>query len=410
MNAKTRIVISLFLIAGLNSSINGQVLKLDSCYIWAVANYPLIRQYDLIDKAKDYSIQNAGNSYLPQMSIQGIAGYVFGSGQSESELIGIAQVNQLIWDGGATKVQKRSIAAQTETERANLDVSMYDVRSRVSQLFLGVLLIDEQLRLAEQHEKILANNAVRVKKLNENGLAFQIDLDEIAVEQRKLNQRRMEYRYVRNGYLQMLSLLIGRELGHEAALEKPALSELSSRLPMSRPEIKVFSAQRAMAEVEDAKRKADLMPRIGVTAAGVMIEPGVSLGPMSLSSLGMVGLSASWKINGLYRNTIQKQMNDLSLERIALNQRNFLFNNEIQTAQTRANIEKQKAVLEDDAEIVELRGRIREGYQVKYDNGMASLLDLLDAAEKENEARTQMALHEMQLLMTYYEYRSQTGN
>ena len=75
----------------------------------------------------------------------------------------------------------------------------------------------------------------------------------------------------------------------------------------------------------------------------------------------------------------------------------FLFNTKFQMTQTSANIEKQKAVLAEDEEIVNLRKTIREGYQLKYDTGKGPLFDLLNATEKESEARAQKALHEMQL-------------
>ena len=187
------------------------------------------------------------------------------------------------------------------------------------------------------------------------------------------------------------------------------VGELSS-LNMSRPELKAFDAQRAAINAEDAKRKVDLMPRIGLMGLGAFLEPGITLGPGSLSSLTVLGFNASWKISGLYKHANQKKLSQLALQKVDVQQTNFLFNKDLQTTQTRANIQKQQALLTEDGEIINLRNRIREGYQVKYDNGISSLIDLLNAAEKERESRIQMALHEMQLLMTYFEYKTQTGN
>ena len=75
-----------------------------------------------------------------------------------------------------------------------------------------------------------------------------------------------------------------------------------------------------------------------------------------------------------------------------------------------ANIEKQRAIVTDDDEIVKLREAIREGYQVKYDAGAGPLIDLLNASERETDARAQRATHEMELLMSIYEYLTITGN
>jgi len=88
----------------------------------------------------------------------------------------------------------------------------------------------------------------------------------------------------------------------------------------------------------------------------------------------------------------------------------FLFNTKLQITQASANIEKQRAILAEDEEIVSLRKTIREGYQLRYNTGISPLLDLLNATEKEGEAGTQKALHEMQLLMTLYDYKTIIGN
>ena len=61
----------------------------------------------------------------------------------------------------------------------------------------------------------------------------------------------------------------------------------------------------------------------------------------------------------------------------------FLFNTKLQITQASANIEKQRAILTEDDEIVSLRQTIRKGYQVKYDNGAGPLIDLLNATQKE---------------------------
>jgi len=225
-----------------------------------------------------------------------------------------------------------------------------------------------------------------------------------------LNQQKTEYRYVRQGYVRMLALMTAANINERTKLEKPAIASPLAEATIMRPELKLFESQRLSIYSEDDKRKVDLMPKVGVLGIGAVLTPEVALGPTRLSTIGVLGINASWSINGLYRNANLKKLNQLSVEKVDLQQQNFVFNTNLQVTQTKANIEKQQAILIEDKEIVDLRGRIREGYQAKYNNGITSLLDLLDATEKENEAKTQMALHEMQLLMSFYEYKTQIGN
>src|ERR1035438_946523 len=51
------------------------LLTLDSCYSRARQQYPLIKQKDLIEKTKEYSLSNASKGYLPQFSLNAQATY-----------------------------------------------------------------------------------------------------------------------------------------------------------------------------------------------------------------------------------------------------------------------------------------------------------------------------------------------
>ena len=74
--------------------------------------------------------------------------------KSDFQFIGIGQLNQTIWDGGATQTQKEVAKASAGVDKASVDVSMYEIRERINQLFFGILVIDAQM---EQLEVLVAN-------------------------------------------------------------------------------------------------------------------------------------------------------------------------------------------------------------------------------------------------------------
>lgn len=387
-----------------------QTLSLDSCQALARANYPLIRQYDLIRQTESYTLSNAGKAYLPQFSLTGIAGYLFVSGQQDQKLIGMARLQQTLWDGGATKTQKGIIQATADSEEADLEVSLYALRSRVNELYFGILLAEEQLKLTELQQTTLQRQAERIRAYHAIGLVYQTDLDELQVQLLQLHQQKTNYAYVRQGYTDLLALLTGVPPS-AVRPEAPPLTPLSSgdEVPLLRPEMQAFERKREEIQVRAQQRRVDVMPRLGIMGVMIGMDPGVSLGFMSLTSLGIIGLNASWNLGGVYRYSDQKQLSQLSLEQIEVQQETFTFSTHLETARIRADIQKQQALLSEDQEITRLRKRIREGYQVRYDAGTCSMLDLLDATEKENQAETEQMLHKMQLLMALYDYRTQTG-
>jgi len=57
-----------------------------------------------------------------------------------------------------------------------------------------------------------------------------------------------------------------------------------------------------------------------------------------------------------------------------------------------------------------LKGEITKSYQIRFDNGMCSMNDLVTSINKESEARSNRALHLVQLLMSTYNYMLMSGN
>ncbi|WP_426484864.1 TolC family protein [Flavobacterium sp. 2] len=395
---------------------SAQTLTIDQSYQLAVENYPLIKQYELIEKSKEYTISNANKAYLPQVSITAIEGYVFGDfptmgnsgNDSKFKFIGLGQVNQVIWDGGTTKTQKKIIEASSNVDKASVEVSLYELRSRVNQLYFGMLLIDEQLKQLEIQNTILSNNIDKVKKLHENGLTYKTDVDEMKVEQLNLNRQKKDFQYTRNGYQTMLSYLIGKNIS-QTKLEKP-INSIAFDTLIKRPEQIRFASQRNLVTAQADMQKVNLMPKVGLLGAGVVLAPGINLGNNKISTVGVAGLSVGWDIKGLYKNSNEKELTKQQLNQIDIQEETFLFNTRFQMNQKTADIERQTAILKDDDDIVKLRQTIREGYQLKYDTGAGPLIDLLNATEKEGNARAEKALHEIQLLMTSYEYQTIKGN
>ncbi len=397
-------------------------VTIEQCQEKAKANYPLIKQYDLIAKSTDYTISNANKAYLPQLSLNGITGYIISGlpsisapGQAAKEpskyqLIGIAQLNQTIWDGGATRSQKDIAKANAEVERSNVDVSFYSITERVNQIYFGILVIDEQLKQLDILNENLNRNLNNVKLSKENGLAFQTDVDEVKAELLNLEQKRIEFKYTRTGYMQMLSFVIGEKLNENELLEKPVVVTSIETQTNNRPELSLFASQLKLVETQSSINKVYNMPKIGLIGAGVILHPGMNLGSVKFNNIAIAGLSMSWNTAGIYKNSNNKNLDQIRIDRITNQRETFLFTNQLQLTQTSSDIEKQKAIIVKDDEIVLLKGSIKKSYQLKYDNGICTMSDLINAMSKESEARSNQALHNMQLLMSMYNYKTISGN
>jgi outer membrane protein TolC len=396
-----------------------QTLTIDSCYAITQRNYPLIKQYELIEQSKEFTISNANKAYLPQLNLTGIGGFVFGmpvigspgsaSESNNPKFIGVGQFNQLIWDGGATKSHKDVATFQSAVERANIDVQMYALRDRINQLYFGILLVDEQIKQIDIQIEMLNRNVNRISLMHNNGYALRTELNELKAEVLKVKQHRTEFEFTRKSYLNMLSIFMNTELSDSVRLLKP-LSTQSAETKNNRPELLLYENQRNLIDAESSINNVNLMPKIGILGAGALITPGINFGSDNLSSVALAGLSISWNIGGLYTRSSNKNLTGVNLDKIRTQEETFLFNNKIEVTQTNAEIEKYRTILLSDNEIVDLRKNICESYQLQYDNGSCSLYELINAADKETEARTNQALHDVQMMLAIYQLKSNTGN
>jgi len=212
-----------------------QVLSLKEARQMAHNNYPAIKQYQMIEQSKDYSLENAAKGWLPQVSASAGA-YAFTDIIQMNELlqqVGLDMENymanasvtirQKVYDGGQIAANKLVASAQSEVQRRQLDVSLYAINERIDQLYFGVLLLDEQLAQNDLLQKDLANSEQTIRSMMKGGVANQSDLDAILVEKVKAEQQQEVLQTSRKAYLGMLGVFIGKELGGSGSSEKESV-------------------------------------------------------------------------------------------------------------------------------------------------------------------------------------------
>lgn len=414
----------LFILFGFVSQFgNAQGLTIETCQDKAAANYPLVKQFGLLEKTNEYSISNANKGYLPQLSLSARLTYqsegtelpikipnVTIPALSKDQYQAVLEANQTIWDGGLIKAQKKGIEASTEAEKHKLDVDLYTLKDRVNQLYFGILLLNEQLIQNDILQTELQTNYDRVAAYKRNGVANQSDLDAIKVEQLNAQQREAELRSSRKSYLQMLSALTGQPIDEKTTLEKPAMPKTDIVIENHRPEIKLFDAQSRLFESQKEAINAGNLPKIGLFVQGGVGKPGLNMLTNAVSPFYIGGVRLSWNISGFYTQKNNLEKLELSKKSVDVQKETFLFNNNLANLQQQNEIDRLKEVLKNDDEIIVLRNNIKKSAEVKVQNGTLTVTDLLREINSESLAKQTKALHEIQLYISIYQQRNTTNN
>lgn len=410
----------------------GQTLTLDSCRQKAHANYPLLKQYGLIEKTADYNLSNANKAYLPQLNFAVKATYQSdvteipaSLGQAISQLTGkpfsfpslskdqyqaVLEVNQLIWDGGLISAQKKGIKASTEADKQKLEVDLYALNERINNLYFGIMLINEQLKQNNILLDELSVNCKRIEAFKQNGVAQQSDVDAIKVEQINARQRETDLKTMRQSYMQMLSAFTGLEITENTKLEKPLLPETVISAENKRPELFLFDSQNKMLDSQRDAVYAANLPKVGLFVQGGYGRPGLNMFTSEFSTFYIGGVRLSWNLSGFY--TLKNNLNkiDVSKKNVEVQKETFLFNNNLISKQQQNDIEKLKLTLKNDDEIIGLRNNIKKSAEAKVTNGTLTVTDLLREINAENISRQARALHEIQLYMAVYQLINNINN
>ena len=400
---------------------------LEECQQAAERNYPLIRQYDLIEKTTELTLANIQKGWLPQVSASAQATYqsdvVSFPDQMQAlyQQVGIdmkgltkdqyrvgIDVSQTIYDGGLISSQKAIAREQGKVQAAQNEVNIYNVRRRVNEMYFSLLMIDEQIQLNSDLQELLSGNERKLTSMVKGGTAAESDLNNVKAERLKAVQRATELESQKRMLQRMLSTFCGIEV---KALSKPLrgknVSLLGEKGEMLRPELRLFDAQLRLADTQEKALDAALKPRLGVFAQGYYGYPGLNMFEDMMSrkwSLnGIIGARLTWNIGALYTRKNDKAKLQLQREVTESNRDVFLFNNNLEQIQQNENIARYQQLMAGDEEIITLRSAVRKAAESKLSHGIIDVNDLVREINAENAARAQQSIHEIEMLKEMYD-------
>ena len=402
-------------------STNAQTLE--ECRKLAKENYPEIKHYNLLAMSEQFSLSNASKAWLPQVVVSGQMSYqsatpTYPEAFSEMmaangiQMTGLQkdqyklsiEVSQNLWDGGQTRANKAIIKADADYQKSQIDVALYNLNSRVDNLYFGILLLDARASLTENTLQVLEGNLSRMKSHLKNGVALQADVDAIEAELLTTRQHLEQIQASRNSYRRMLEVFIGRELTDEP-LKRPEMTNIQHH-ESARPELHMFAAQSALLEKKRLAIQSSLMPKFSAFAQGFHGYPGMDMFKDMMSKRwsfnALIGVRMSWNVTPLYTRKNDLAKLDVAQQQIDVQRDIFNFNTRMQTVQDDEAISRLQRALADDSRIVELRQSVRIAAESKLQNGVIETTELLRKIADETAARLNLTTHEIELLQAIY--------
>ena len=405
-----------------------QAQTLEECQRAAEQNYPLIRQYDLIEKTTNLTVANIQKGWLPQVSASAQATYQSDvvafpdefkqlyqqmgldmKGLTKDQYRVAIDVNQTIYDGGAISSQKAIAREQGKVQAAQNEVNLYNVRKRVNEMYFSLLLLDEQIKLNSDLQELLLGNEKKLESMVKNGTAAESDWQSVKAERLNVIQQKTSLESQKRMLQTMLSTFCGIEVKNP---QKPTVAEANAT--NNRPEMRLYDAQLRLADAQERALNSALMPKLGVFAQGYYGYPGLNMFEDMMrhdwSLNGLIGAKLTWNIGALYTRKNDKAKLQLQRDLTETSREVFLFNNNLEQIQQNEEIARYRQLMADDEEIISLRSAVRKAAESKLSHGIIDVNDLVREINQENAARVSQSIHEIEMLRQIYDNKFTTNN
>jgi len=398
--------------------------SLEECRQAAEHNYPIIRQYDLIARTTELTVRNIQKAWFPQISVTAQGSYqnkvtawpenlqgLFA--QMGLQLQGLSRdqykvgidVRQTLFDGGTIGSRREIARGEGAVQAAQTEVDLYKIGQRVHEMYFGLLLLDEQLRLNADVNALLRSNEAQLAAMLKSGTASAGDFENVKAERLSAEQQQTELLSQRQTLQRLLSLFCGIPVD---SIRRPPVPNLPSG-ENKRPELRLFDRRLQLTDAQEKALDAQLLPQLGFFAQGYYGNPGLNLFEDMMkrrwSWNGIAGLKLTWNLSALYTHRNEKSKLRVQRELIENARQQFLFNNQLDETQQSENVRRFRAIAQRDGEIIALRTAVRKAAESKLAHGIIDVNGLLREINKENAAKTQQAIHEIDMLKAMYDLK-----
>jgi outer membrane protein TolC len=398
-------------------------LTLDQAYDLARQNYPFIKQKDLVRQTADLTIENLNKGYLPQFTISGQATYQSDVTSVPISIPGIkidapgkdqykvqAELSQLLFDGGNIAAQKSVQAANQQVEDQKAEVELYKVKDRINQLYLGILLVDEQVKQTDIVKNDIQLGIKRVEAQVKNGTAFRSSQLTLEAELMKNDQRVIELKANRKGLVDVLSLFLNKQLPADVQLEQPVIPATLVKESVARPELKLYNYQNELFKVQNGLISAKNRPRTSMFIQGGYGRPALNLLNNNFDWFYIAGVRLNWALGNLYTTKKERELLQVNQRMVDVQKELFMLNTNTQLKQQQAEVDKLSQLIQSDQQIIGIRAQVKEAANAQLTNGVITANDFLKEVNAEDQAKQSLITHQLQLLMAQINARTISGN
>jgi len=397
-----------------------QTISLEECYNLVAKNYPLVKQMQLLKTQHELDNAVISNSRLPQLNLNAQVTY-----QSDVTEVPIANsnieplnndqyratlsVNQLIYNGGTTNAFLKQQSARLKTKQKQIEVSLYQLKQQINQLYFSILLSQETTLLLNAKESQLKATLNEVKAGVKYGALLPASDKILEAELIKIKQQFIEIKNTKATLIETLSGLIGQNLNTSTKIKQP-LIKASLTTKIKRPELDLFQYKKEEIGSSETLLAKQIAPKILGFATGGYGNPGLNMLDNSFQPFYTVGVKLNWNVFDWNTNKKQRKSLVINKEIIDNEVEIFKLNTNIELHKQQQEINKITLIINTDLEIIKLRKEVLETAASQLKNGVITSSAYSTELTNLYEAENTLIKHKIQLQLAKANYRVIKGS
>ncbi|MGB6048030.1 MAG: TolC family protein [Flavobacteriales bacterium] len=387
----------------------------------ALANSPNTTDKQLLLEAGELRAKTVNNAWLPQ--VKGVVQGTYQSEVTEFDLSAMGfpaitispdqyhagfEVQQTIYEFGATKAKHDLELTTAQAQAARSDVDLLSVTQRMDKLYATLLLQRSGLEILRSRAKDLHAQLEQVSSAVRNGVSLKSNEEVLKAESLTTQQQIVTSETGLAQTVSELSIWTGLTLDTTMTFvlpQAPAPAGMGQR-----PELRAFELQRSGLDVQAKLLKKGNLPHLAAFGNGYYGRPGFNFLNNDFRTYGIVGVGMNWNLAGYYTQGKQLQENTVQQKLIDDRKRIFELQQATDLEREAKEITKLDRLAELDSSIVESKTFVRKAAASQLENGVITAQDYVTYQNAQDQAKLNLELHRIQAVMARIAYQLTQGN
>lgn len=387
----------------------------------ALANSPNTNDKQLLLEAGELRAKTVNNAWLPQ--VKGVVQGTYQSEVTEFDLSAMGfpaitispdqyhagfEVQQTIYEFGATKAKHDLELTTAQAQAARSDVDLLSVTQRMDKLYATLLLQRSGLEILRSRAKDLHAQLEQVSSAVRNGVSLKSNEEVLKAESLTTQQQIVTSETGLAQTVSELSIWTGLTLDTTMTFvlpQAPAPAGMGQR-----PELRAFELQRSGLDLQAKLLKKGNLPHLAAFGNGYYGRPGFNFLNNDFRTYGIVGVGMNWNLAGYYTQGKQLQENTVQQKLIDDRKRIFELQQATDLEREAKEITKLDRLAELDSSIVESKTFVRKAAASQLENGVITAQDYVTYQNAQDQAKLNLELHRIQAVMARIAYQLTQGN